>query len=40
MFDFLKNMIPDLRLNLGKFGNRVVRDLDDCDDPVLKLLRK
>ena len=40
MFGFLKNMIPDLSLNLGKFGNRVVRDLDDCDDPVLKLLRK
>ena len=40
MFGFLKNMIPDLNLNLGKFGNRVVKDLDDCDDPVLKLLRK
>ena len=40
MFGFLKNMIPDLRLNLGKFGNRVVRDIDDCDDPVFKLLRK
>ena len=39
MFGFLKGLIPDLRLNLGKFGNRVVRDIDDCDDPIFKLLR-
>lgn len=41
MFGFLKNLIPKFKFGLGgKWGKRVVDDLDDCDDPVFKFLRE
>jgi hypothetical protein len=41
MFGFLKNLIPEFKFGLGgKWGRRIVKDLDDCDDPVFKFLRE
>ena len=40
LFGFLKSLIPKFKISLGKYGRRVVEDLDDCDDPVFKFLRE
>ena len=41
LFAFLKNLIPEFKLGLGgKWGRRIVKDLDDCDDPLFKFLRE
>jgi hypothetical protein len=40
LFGSLKSLIPKFKISLGKYGRRVVEDLDDCDDPVFKFLRE
>ena len=41
LLEFLKNLIPKFSLGLSDlFGRRIVKELDDCDDPLRALLKK
>ena len=41
LLEFLKNLVPKFSLGINDlFGNRIVKELDTCDDPLKALLKK